>query len=266
MLAVLGKKPGRSGQPMSAQTVVHCRAVLRTALASAVADDVIAMNPAAGRRVDPPKVERPIIEALTPGQAAAIVDAVRDDPLGPLYRTLLWTGMRLGEASGLRWSDVDLDGGWIKVRQAYGVVGGVGRFAEPKTERSKRDVPIIDGALAAFRDQRRRQAEARLFAGSEWVDSGLVFTNRTGGPVDPTIVSKRLHVLLAPIGLATFRTHDLRHAYVTLLIRQGVPIPTIAKLVGHASPIMVMNTYGHVANDTLQEAAGRLNDLGLTGS
>lgn len=80
------------------------------------------------------------------------------------------------------------------------------------------------------------------------------------------LVTKQLHLLLGPIGLGKMRIHDLRHAYVTLLIRQGIPIPTIAKLVGHASPLTTLNVYGHVANDSLQEAAGRLNDLWATGS
>jgi integrase len=84
--------------------------------------------------------------------------------------------------------------------------------------------------------------------------------------VDPRLVSKRLHQLLAPIGHGSLRTHDLRHGYVTLLIRQGVSIPAVAKLVGHASPVMTLNVYGHVAADSLQEAAGRLNNLRPTGS
>ena len=144
-------------------------------------------------------------------------------------------------------------------------MGSVGTFGEPKTKQSSRDVPIIDGGRAALRDQKRRQAEAKLLVGQAWEEQGLVFTNPLGGPLDPRVPSKRLHVLLEPIGLGTLRVHDLRHAYVTLLIRQGVSIPAIAKLVGHASPVMTLNVYGHVAEDSLAEAAGRLNAL-ATGS
>lgn len=262
LLADLAKKPTRTGRPLSAQTIVHVRAVLRRALSDAVGDGLIARNPAAGKTVNPPTPKRHEIEAMTPAQAAAIVEAVREDELGPLYRMLLWTGLRLGEALGLRWSDVDLERGWIRVRQTYGIVGGVGRFGAPKTSQSRRDVPIIDGARAALRDQRRRQAEARLLVGPAWADEqGLVFTGPLGGPLDPRVPSKRLHVLLAPIGLKSLRVHDLRHAFVTLLIRQGVSIPAVAKLVGHASPVMTLNVYGHVAEDSLAEAAGRLNAL-----
>jgi integrase len=88
-----------------------------------------------------------------------------------------------------------------------------------------------------------------------------VFANATGDPLDPSDVSKRIHGLLAPIGLPKLRMHDLRHGYITLLIRQGVPILMVAKLAGHASPVMTLNTYGHVATDSLQEAAAMLNGL-----
>jgi integrase len=261
LLATLSKKPTRTGRPLSAQTVVHARAVLRRALSDAVGDGLIVRNPAAGKTVNPPTPKRHAIEATTPTQARAIVEAVRDDPLGPLYRLLLWTGLRLGEALGLRWSDVDLDRGWIRVRQTYGIVAGVGGFDEPKTAQSRRDVPIIDDARAALHDQKRRQAESHLLVGQAWTEQGLVFTGPLGEPLDPRTAPKRLHVLLGPIGLGAMRAHDLRHAYVTLLIRQGVSIPAIAKLVGHASPVMTLNVYGHVAEDSLAEAAGRLNDL-----
>jgi integrase len=245
---------------------VAVRAVLRTALSAAVEDGLIPTNPAAGRSVNPPSAHRPKVEAIDPATAQAIVDAVREDPLGPMFRVLLWTGMRLGEAGGLRWTDVDLEPDargdrWVRVRRTYGVIGSDGVFGPPKTPQSARDIPIVDDALAALRDQRRRQAESRLLAGPAWQEQGLVFTDATGGPVDPRTVSKRLHALLGPIGLPTFRTHDLRHAYITLLIRQGVSIPAIAKLAGHASPVMTLNVYGHIANDSLQDAAAKLNGM-----
>lgn len=186
MLVRLAKKPGRGGKPLSAQTVVHCRAALRRALADAVADEKLPRNAAAGRMVAKalPTVKRPLIEPMTPDRAWAIVDAVTDDAFGPLFRLLLWSGLRLGEALALKWDDVDLDpDGWIRVRRTYGMLGSKGRFAEPKTEESRRDVSIVDDVVDALREQRRRQAE------------------------------------------------------------------------------MTLDVYGHVATDSLQEAAGRLNEL-----
>jgi integrase len=78
-----------------------------------------------------------------------------------------------------------------------------------KTRQSIRDVYITAPALDALREQRRRQAEARLAAGPAWQDHGLVFPDAVGEVVDPSLVSHRIHVLLTPIGLPAFRCHDL---------------------------------------------------------
>lgn len=151
----------------------------------------------------------------------------------------------------------------LKVRQTFGLVGNVATFGEPKTIQSRRNILLIDGARAALRDQRRRQAEDRLLVGRAWEDTGLVFTGPLGGPLDPRIPSKRLHTHLAPVGLGTLRVHDLRHAFCSLLLRQGVSIVAAAKLLGHSSPAVTMAVYAHLAEDSLAEAAGRLNDLAV---
>ena len=266
MLARLGAKPGRGGRPLSAQTVVHARAAIRRALSDAVGDGLIARNPAAGKTVNAPTPEHREVEAMTPERAATIVAAVWPDPMGPMFTFLLSSGLRLGEALGLSWTSVDREpGGAIRVRRTYGIVGGVGQFGEPKTRQSRRDVPVNHDILVALREQRRRQAEARLAAGPEWHDEGLVFTRWDGSPLDPRDASKRLHHLLRPIGLEALRVHDLRHGYVTLLLRERASFAEVAKLAGHASPVMTLNVYGHVASDSLQEAARRLDGLGLTG-
>jgi integrase len=266
LLQKLRTKPGRYGRTLSPQTVLHCRSVLRRALSDAVRDGAIMRNVASGKLVSPPKVERHEIPALTPEQADAIEAAVHEDQLGPLYATALWTGMRQGELLGLTWDAVDFEGRWIHVRQTYGRVAGTGGFDKPKTEKSRRHVPMIDETVAALRDQRKRQAAVRLLAGPDWQDLDLVFTDSLGRPLDPTQVSKRLHVLLAPIGLERLRFHDLRHGCATLLIRRGVSIVMVAKILGHSTPVTTMNVYAHVAEDSLQEAMGRMSGLRKTGS
>ena len=73
------------------------------------------------------------------------------------------------------------------------------------------------------------------------------------------LVSHRVHGLLTPIGLPTFRPHDLRHGCATLMLRQGRSILEVAKNLGHADPSMVMRVYGHVANDSLRDAMASLD-------
>jgi integrase len=105
LLQRLREKPGRGGRPLAAQTIVHVRAVLRRALSVAEADGLVTRNVAKGKGVEPPRVERREVAALTPEQARLIIGAVRDDRLGPLYTVALATGLRQGELLGLRWAD-----------------------------------------------------------------------------------------------------------------------------------------------------------------
>jgi integrase len=125
-------------------------------------------------------------------------------------------------------------------------------------------VPIPDFGVIALREQRSRQEQERRFIAREaWEGAGdngpLAFTTVLGGPLDPGEVSRGIHRLLAPIGMATMRFHDLRHGCATLLLRNGVSIPVIAKILGHSTPTTTWNVYAHVADDSMQDAAGRLD-------
>jgi integrase len=98
--------------------------------------------------------------------------------------------------------------------------------------------------------------------GQQWPledEQDLGFSTALGGPLDPTLVSRRIHALLTPIGLPAFRCHDLRHGCATLLLRQGRSPLEVAKLLGHSDPTMVMRVYGHVAADSLRDAMTSLD-------
>ncbi len=110
-----------------------------------------------GKGVEPPKVERREVKALRPEEARQIIEAVREHGHGPLYTLALATGLRQGELLGLRWADVDFDARVLHVRQTYGRVAG---FDRPKTDRSRRDVPVPDFGIAALREQRPAGAGA----------------------------------------------------------------------------------------------------------
>jgi integrase len=94
----------------------------------------------------------------------------------------LATGLRQGEASALRWSDVDLDAGSLTIRRALSRVAGEVRFEEPKTARSRRTVAIPASVIGVLRTHRKQQAEDQLWAGSCWQDHGLIFTSSIGRP------------------------------------------------------------------------------------
>jgi integrase len=92
------------------------------------------------------------------------------------------TALRRGEALGLRWDQVDLDGGTVKVVATLGEPGGKLTFSEPKTKRSRRTVPIPASVVAMLRSHKRDQAVERLKAGNQWSDDNLVFPTEFGTP------------------------------------------------------------------------------------
>ncbi len=206
-------------------------------------------------------MRRQEIRALAPSEAKALLEAVREDRLGPLFTVALATGARQGELFGLRWQDLDLDAGTMRIRQTVSRIDGRYQFGEPKTERSRRTIDLPAFATTALREQRRRQAEERLLAGRRWQDLALVFATTIGTPLDGAPVSDRLHELLAAAGLPRMRFHNLRHACASLLLAQGVPARVVMDVLGHSQIAVTLNTYSHVIPALKQDAAERLDRL-----
>ena len=239
------------------QTVRNVHAVLRRALNQAVRWGVLPRNVAT--MVDLPRSRRYEAPVLTSEGARAVLAAVEGDRIGPVVVVTLATGMRQGEALGLRWSDVDLEAGQLTIRQTLQRAGTRPLYSEPKTSRSRRTIVLPAAAVAALRAQRSRQLQERLMAGSRWQDSGLVFTSGIGTPMMPGDLTKRLQRLLADAGLPRLRYHDLRHGTASLLTAQGIHPRTIMEILGHSTIAVTMNTYAHFAPALQREAASSLD-------
>lgn len=180
-------------------------AILRAALEEAVKGDLIPHNPAA--LADPPKVRQEEIKPLDPGQARTFLRAAGDvgDRHEALYVLSLTAGLRMGEVLGLKWSDVDLDSGTLRVnRQMQRMRRGDGKgepgkivFSEPKYA-SRRSVDLPRKAVEALKPHRKKQLEEKFKAGGSYEDSGLVFATAKGTPL--VVASKgRLSVTGAPL-------------------------------------------------------------------
>ena len=118
-------------------------------------------------------------------QLAAFLEATRDDRLHGLWHLLAMTGMRRGEALGLRWEDVDLEAGRLSVRRALIPNGKTVVVSEPKTARGRRVVALDPGTVEVLKAQAARQlAEQREWDGAS-SDSGYVFTKEDGTPTTP---------------------------------------------------------------------------------
>ncbi len=242
---------------LSPQSVLYIRGVLRRALNEALRWGLVARNVAT--LVQPPRVQRFEISALDTDQAQRLLTAIRGDRLEALYSVALAIGLRQGEALGLRWRDLDLVGGVLRVRHALQRVDGNLVLIEPKTTRSRRTIQLPALAVDALREHRERQEAERAVVGELWEDQDFVFTSQLGRPLDGATVTHRFQKLLAAAGLPRQRFHDLRHGCATLLLAQGVSPRVVMDVLGHSAITLTLNTYSHVVPALQTEAARRMD-------
>ena len=192
----------------------------------------------------------------TAPQLAQFLGSLDDERLSAAFVLLATTGMRRGEALGLRWSDVDLDAGRLSIVQTITTVRDRPVISPPKTARSRRLVSLDPETVAALRDHRRRQNEERLRAGESWSATGdIVFTNEVGEPVHPSALSRLFVASVRRAALPMIRLHDLRHTYATVALGAGVHPKIVSERLGHATIAVTLDLYSHVTPAIDAEAA-----------
>jgi len=170
--------------------------------------------------------------------------------LEALFTVALAIGLRHGEALALQWPEIDLKNGTLKVAHTLQRVDGELRRVEPKSEESRRLIPLPAICVSALKRHRLNQGLERASAGEDWKETGYVFTSRTGTPLIDRNVLREFYALLQAAKLERRRFHDLRHACVTLLAEQGVDHKTIAEIAGHSDVRLTKNVYQHAQQES----------------
>ena len=245
---------------LSPRSVRHLYATTRRALEVAYKWELVPRNVAT--LADPPRVQRFEVKPLSPEQARAFLEATKGDRLEGLYSVAVPLGLRLGEALGLRWQDVDLEAGTVRIAYQLQRLGGKWELVEPKTSRSRRTIAIPKATSQALREHRKRQLEEKLLAGKRWQEHGFVFTTRVGTPLDrPNIVRRSFKLILKKAGLPDIRFHDLRHTAASLLLVQGVAPRVVMETLGHSQITLTMDTYSHVMPVLMRDAADKMDAI-----
>jgi integrase len=290
-LSIGGRRDRKPGG-LAPQHILAVHRCLHRALAQAVTWRLLARNPASD--AIPPPVPTTETVALAPDQVALLLDAADHAPspwLGPWTVLAAATGARNGELCGLEWSDLDLDAGTIRFRQALtnldptvlpddsaGAGGGRKELAvgPVKSAASNAILTLPPFAIQALRQHRRQQTRLRLALGQpatmplRWVEPGrpprpiqleLVFRTERGTPVNPNHASRSFTRLAASVGL-TAHPHMLRHALASAMAAHKEPASIIAAQLRHADGgALAQRIYIHQLPQTAPRLAGLIEDV-----
>jgi integrase len=266
------------------RTVRERHMVLKQALAQAVRWRLVAFNAAEG--VDLPRVPKPdrgvwnkdevvrfLGEAETEaggtvvshGRRLAVGPAGLDTDMIPhriqsikelaLWRLLLDSGMRIGEAVALKWTD--LDGNRVRVERTQSSVGGHLVVGTPKTAASRRTIPLEPETIAALRRHELAQKEERLRLGQR-DKAGWIFTVRGGGMASAGATRRWLDKAIARAGVPPITPHGLRRTMTVLWLQSGVDVKVVSKRLGHSSVVMTLDVYTSVSREWENDAIERV--------
>ena len=236
---------GMARDGLADRTRLHAHRVAFTMLKHATQWGVIGRNPAA--LVDAPRVKAREIEILTQAEIRTVLAALQGKPLYPLIAVALGSGLRRSELLGLRWKDLDLGAGLLRVEQALEQTtrGGL-VFRQPKTKYGRRTVTLAPSTVAALREHWKVQQEQRLLFGlGKAPEDALVFAAWDGSSRSPNALTKEWQSTLCSIGFKA-TLHSLRHSHASTLIASGLDVLTISRRLGHGSPAITLGVYGHL--------------------
>src|SRR5215813_2811721 len=241
----------------SVRKVQVMRTVLSAALTRAVREELVVRNVA--RLVELPQWQRGTIRPWAADEARAFLAAARPDPLYPAFVLLIFYGLRRGEVLGLRWDDIDFDGGTIHIHQQLQRVHGELFLAPVKTQAGKRGLPLLDAAAQALKLQTERQDLYRIDMGSAWPETGLVFTTRTGRPVEPRNFVRSFRRICDNNKIRLIKVHHVRHTVGSLLKDLGVPARDAQTILGHTRISTTLEIY--TDDEARRDALTRLQSL-----
>ena len=255
-------EPIGTEKTLSGETILHHHRFISAMLSTAVEWQLIPHNPC--DRVKPPKVKHKEAVYLDDVQVLDLIRCLDKAPLQ--YRTLvmllLYSVMRRGEVCGLEWSDIDFKNAIVDISKSSLYLPNKGIYEDtPKNKTSQRKIKIPDDMIQLLKEHRAEQNRLRLSVGDKWQNSNKIFTTVFGSPIHPDSVSGWFRKFIKTNNLPKIHLHSLRHTNATLLIANGTNIITVAKRLGHATPVTTSNIYAHAIKTADELASEKLSDI-----
>jgi integrase len=252
---------------LSNRTVQLIHVTLHKSLKNAVKAGLLSRNVA--EAVDTPKIQRREMRTMNETDVHIFLEMARNTEYYGLFYTLLFTGMRRGEALALRWSDIDLLLCQLSITRSLQQLrdaepGNRLTFKQPKTQKSRRLIALSPSTAAVLREHREAQIKQRqALELPALTDSDLVFSHWNGSPLLPSSITAAWIKLTRRCGLSGIRLHDARHTHASLMLKQGVSPKVISERLGHASIAITLDLYAHTTKGMQEEAAAKFDDIVL---
>ena len=247
-----GRTDGNGG--LSRQTVLHHHRVLSTALNHALRLGLIEQNPAV--RATPPSVPRREMRALDTEETQRLLNAAASTRLFIAVHLAVYTGLRRSELCGLRWSDIDLEMGTLRVvRTMLKRPREPVTFQEPKTAQSRRQIALSPSTVKVLAEEKERQRIEREELGLVVSDQLPVLSWADASPVMPDTLSHAVPQLAKTAGLGHLRLHDLRHTHASLMLTVDVHPKVVQERLGHGDITTTLRIYSHVMKGLDAQAA-----------
>ena len=258
----------RTGKPLAPKTIKNALSLLSTLYAYAIEDlDLVEKNPCDHVKVPHAKKKYKIKHDFYKDHEVAdlILCLLGEAETAPTHVTALllylFTGMRTGEVMGLRWENVDMDRGIIKIERTRMVLPGLGIVEDtPKTDESERLVTLPSFMVELLQNLRKYQTECESKMGDDYHDSGYVITSPTGNPSYPRNTYDWFKRFQVRYGLRPATIHDLRHTHAAMLSSIGVQIVDVSKRLGHSNTRITQDVYEYFFTDSDNGISDKLND------
>ncbi len=229
-------------------TIQRTRTVLWVLLDSAVENELLFKNPVtksvkckSGKKSKDKRV-------LTTDEQCAFLQEAKETDNYNQYSLILQTGLRIGEMTALKWSDIDFERKILHVRRTMEYVYSDKRWriGEPKSKTGNRDIPLTNEAVKILKSQREKIRASKQIS-MEF--PGFVFLNQDGKPATRSFYNKDLSFLAKKAGISSFSVHTLRHTFATRCIEAGMKPKTLQTILGHADIGTTMNMYVHITEE-----------------
>lgn len=257
MFATSLDKAGQTdSKGVSAKTIHNLFSMLHAALKQAVGNGLILRNPC--DFVQLPQMKQKEIQPLTDVEIANLLAATKGERYGIAVLLLLFGGFRIGELLALRHSNLRAeDGVWyLRVEQSLNRVTNFDaqpgesktslRLGEPKSAKSRRNVPLLSQVLDALQKHMKRQKDEASTAYGLYELDPFLISNELGGFIDPTTFRTWFNQQVERAGISRhIRVHDCRHTAATLMLKAGATPHEVALVLGHSSSQVTEKFYLH---------------------